>query len=311
MPIRLRNNPYRGVNAHLQSYLQSSGGLWHSYHATLIEMIRALLDSTLPPGYSADSEQSLQISALNNPALNPESPVRTITDVLISTGSLRSTESAPAPTLSSGYTPAPDVSLTLSVLDLVEGNDEDAPNAVVISAYGVDGRHYPVTRIELLSPSNKPPRHGYAVYASKRADTLKARICVVEIDLLHQSQPAIDVLPSYPDGDAHASAFTITISDPRPDLQAGQTFVYAFGVDQPVPRIHIPLQGTDYVPFDLVESYDEALRTKRSLYEQLDYSELPLAFDTYSPADQERIRTRMEAIRQSGERSETLKTDAT
>ena len=64
-PIRLKQNPYRGPNAHLLSLQQTpdrdNAGLWHSFHSDYITYSVEWLNANLPDGYSALSEQSLQI----------------------------------------------------------------------------------------------------------------------------------------------------------------------------------------------------------------------------------------------------------
>jgi hypothetical protein len=61
LAIQSSINQYTGINAHLNSYLQNAMGAWQSFHATHVVHLRDLLDEQLPPGYIADSEQSLQL----------------------------------------------------------------------------------------------------------------------------------------------------------------------------------------------------------------------------------------------------------
>ena len=56
----------------------------------------------------------------------------------------------------------------------------------------------PITRIELLSPANKPPGSHHEQYMVKRLETLKSGLRLVELDYLHESHPVIQALPSYP-----------------------------------------------------------------------------------------------------------------
>src|SRR5262249_12894430 len=60
MPIHRRENQYRGVNAHLQSYFQNKGG-WSSFHTSYITHLAAEINDYLPTAYLVDIEQSLQI----------------------------------------------------------------------------------------------------------------------------------------------------------------------------------------------------------------------------------------------------------
>lgn len=77
-----------------------------------------------------------------------------------------------------------------------------------------------VTRIELLSPSNKPGGSDFRVYAEKRVEAIQSGVPLVEIDYLHETPSPLRNLPVYP---VHAEAYlyTIVISDPRPNWQEG------------------------------------------------------------------------------------------
>jgi hypothetical protein len=60
MPIHSKTNLYPGINAHLNSFLQQEGGGWESFHAEHIIDLRRVLAQTLPRGYYAVAEKSLQ-----------------------------------------------------------------------------------------------------------------------------------------------------------------------------------------------------------------------------------------------------------
>ena len=93
-----------------------------------------------------------------------------------------------------GYVAAAEDSLQITV------DPEDALAGLVIYQSGEgDPPGRPITRIEMLSPSNKPGGSHHQVYFVKRALTLKSGIRVVEIDLLHLSPPVDAALPSYLD----------------------------------------------------------------------------------------------------------------
>ncbi|MDZ4765058.1 MAG: hypothetical protein SGI73_10955 [Chloroflexota bacterium] len=71
MPIHLRDNQYRGVNAHLHSLLQSDYDGWETFHRDHIGYLRLELERALPveSGYFVLAERSLQIrlDARDNP----------------------------------------------------------------------------------------------------------------------------------------------------------------------------------------------------------------------------------------------------
>ncbi len=60
-------NPYRGINAHLNSTLQTPGSeetgpsIWPGFHSAHVGNIMDFLNDQLPAHYVARSEQSLQV----------------------------------------------------------------------------------------------------------------------------------------------------------------------------------------------------------------------------------------------------------
>jgi hypothetical protein len=60
--LRLRDNQYRGINAHLHSYLQQHSE-WSMFHSNHVVDIQQALQALLPPetGYFVVSERSIQL----------------------------------------------------------------------------------------------------------------------------------------------------------------------------------------------------------------------------------------------------------
>ena len=110
--------------------------------------------------------------------------------------------------LPQGYFAQPEQSLQISIYD---ADDEDTPVAVLIYAGSK-----PVTRIEMLSPANKPGGSHFRDYATARDRALDAGLRLVEIDLLHERPPITTEIPSYRLGEADAYPYSILVSDPRP-----------------------------------------------------------------------------------------------
>jgi hypothetical protein len=74
-PVRSIKNQYLGINAHLHSTFQSEG-VWDSFHTAQITYLTAALKAKLlPMGYTAESQESLQIRRLGEPVARPESDV--------------------------------------------------------------------------------------------------------------------------------------------------------------------------------------------------------------------------------------------
>ena len=190
MSIHLRENQYKGVNAHLNSYLQNEpGGWWEVFHSNHLAHIRDAIDAQLPPGYYALNEKSLQVE-----------PDETI-------------------------------------------DDEDFLRSVVVYQRDSSRTIKPVTRIELLSPSNKLLSSNSHFYVTRRNETIVGGINLVEIDYLHQTSSPIRRLPSYPKREIDSYPYMILIINPHPTLNEGSTQIFGFRVDDPIPVVDIPLLG--------------------------------------------------------------------
>jgi hypothetical protein len=149
-----------------------------------------------------------------------------------------------------------------------------------------------VLRLELLSPTNKPPGDGYLQYREKRNLAIEQQIPLVEVDYLHESRCPIRGVPSYTDGQRGAHPYVIAITDPRPGV--GQSFIYGFDVDAPIPVVDLPLAGDDLLTFDFGAVYQHTFASLGYFSNRVHYAELPVAFDTYSAEDQARIRDVMQ-----------------
>ncbi len=286
MPIFLRENQYNGVNAHLHSAIQTPGGGWESFHAAHITHLTEIIDTLLPEGYYVLNEKSLQLSTFN---LETEEKgiSRTRPDLGIyqdQTGFKRHlSETASAPTL------------TLPIVKTIL--EEDPLNAVVIYRAEPARDEIPVTRIELLSPGNKPVGAHYPQYITKRNETLDSSINLVEIDYLHETRSPVWGLPSYPDHETGSFPYSIIVSNPHPSVREGRTEVYGIGIDESIPHIRVPLDANDTITVDFGTAYN--LTFSRNRYystRMVDYEQLPLRFETYAETDQQRIKARMQTV---------------
>jgi Protein of unknown function (DUF4058) len=278
-------NLYPGINPHLNSFLQKESGGWESFHAELVIQIRVILDAELPAGYLALAEKSLQISEIIQSTHS-----RTRPDVTI----YQSTPSRGTSTVAL----ASDPTATLSLLETIP--DEEYLSGVLIYQVG-EGSAFgrPVTRIEVLSPANKPAGSHYPRYVEKRIETLHSGLRLVEIDFLHETPPVIPHLASYPDGETDAHPYTIIVSDPRPEFEKGRVAVYGFGVADSIPRVRIPLAGADENIFDFGIAYHRVYESLRFIQSLVDYGELPANFGRYTEVDREWIQNYMAQIANS------------
>lgn len=274
-------NRFTGINPHLNSFLQQPDGGWETFHARHISDLASALDFALPENYYAVEEKSLQINALADPR-----PTRTVPDITVYQ-THKDTESKATSTAS-----------PTMIFPLLESFEEDEEITAVVIYRVQDGKvpGTTVTRIELLSPANKPPGTYHREYLLKRQQTLKSGLCMVEIDYLHESRPYLDILPSYPDGDDNALPYLIVISDPRPNIAQGETRVYGAHVDQPLPTIPIPLADDDRLLLDFDTIYNTTFASRRLFGMVVDYTQNPVNFNRYNADDQQRIRERLTQI---------------
>lgn len=278
-------NLYPGINAHLNSFLQQPDGGWESFHTRHIVDLQDVLDELLPSNYYAVSEKSMQIGEIGFDFGHTK---RTVPDVSIFEARSSST---PAETTGAGSTPT-------ATLPLLLEDEDDYLSAVVIYEFE-EGKlpGNPVARIELLSPSNKPPNRDSRQYHARRVVTLRSGITLVEIDYLHETRPIRDLVPSYIDQDAGSFPYMVLVSRPYPTPQEGYTRFYGFGVDDPLPVIDIPLAREDMVTVDLGRVYNQTLASVRVFRMLVDYEQEPMNLDHYHPKDQEVIRQRLAQIR--------------
>lgn len=111
---------------------------------------------------------------------------------------------------------------------------------------------------------------------------------------MKQASPILG-LKRYP-GEEGATPYTITISDPRLPAEEKPVRVYGFAVDDPIPALAVPLAGQDTIRVDFGAVYQQTFVAGR-WGDNVDYGEKPRNVQTYSPADQQRILARMEAVR--------------
>ncbi len=267
-------NPYPGVNPHLNSLLQQKNGGWHIFHTYFLTNMADWLNRIFPDYYYAAPEESLQISIYDIQTFPPQLRQSwTKPDVLISK------TDTPAIAITAANTHAPTLTLPVWVKD-----EPDNVTGVVIYT----ANEQAVTRIELLSPANKPGGSHYGQYLEKRQETLHSGLCLVEIDFLHERPPIIPLLPDYTTGDTQAFPYYVLVTDPRPTVKTGNTAFFGIGVMDRLPVIAVPLAGSDSVGLDIGAVYDTTFN-KRPFPQRVNITQPPLRFDAYSPLDKQRI----------------------
>lgn len=292
--LRTRLNQYRGVNAHMHSYAQHERDGWSNFHSTHITLMMLAIENILPPGYEVASERSLQIRDSDledgNVIIRKPQPDISIWDTGANPKSVSAATTHTSPTL------------TIPLVDtLPDLNAEEAMKAVVIRELSpTGGESKPVTRIELLSPGNKVG-DGKLVYLAKRQLTMQTGTVLIEIDYLHETSSPVAGVPDYVQRQPRSFPYVITVSDPRPTFQEGVLKIYGVRVDQILPTLEIPLSGQESIQFDFDAVYQQTVFSSRYFYNRADYSQPPVAFDTYALEDQKRILARMAAIQKAYE----------
>ncbi len=289
MPVERLKNPYKGVNAHLNSLLQTPGteenpALWHSFHTNHIGHIADFLNGVLPENYIALSEQSLQIRS-ETFEFGGRSKRRE-PDVSIYARSVSAAPQHESIAVAENVD-APEVALE----ETLQFAEEFTMSAVVIREVNIN-QHLGgiVTRLELLSPSNKPGEEGHEAYQKGRNQALFSHIPLIEIDYLHETPLPLRY--------RRERAYYIVINDPRPDVASGKAKLHGFGVNVPFPIVKIPLAGSESLTFDFGAVYHHTFECgRRGML--VDYAVLPERFETYSAEDQEQIRAVMEQARES------------
>ncbi len=294
MPLRTLNNPYRGINAHLHSLAQNpqagSPTIWTSIHAMHIGHLIDALNERLPAGYVARPEQSLQIWSEDEEGAEAGKRSPRPDAAIFPAGISEATQ-----VTASAIADAP--VLRISIRPFLE-REITIPSGVIyrLADHELVGR--PITRIELLSASNKRGGYGYRGYLDNRWGALSSGTSLIEMDYLHQTISPLPGMPSYPKHqDSHA--YTIAVTDRRPGQNPDdEMLVYIMDVDMPLPaQVTIPLAENESIPFDFEAVYQHTFSSGRWGI-HIDYEELPRNFESYSTADRERIRQVMERAKQ-------------
>jgi hypothetical protein len=296
-PVRAIKNQFRGINPHLHSLWQGVGN-WQEFHFNHISALVAVLKAKLiPMGYTAKVEDSLQIRHHRDTPKYPESDA-TVYD-LVPERALRTVQ---PPVMVAEY--ASEVALA-KLIGLEEAEESEYR---AIGVYEIVPRDNapgePVAWIELLSPTNKTLH--LTEYRKRRYKLLDAGMVFIELDYLHETSPTYRSIANYTKGEPNSSAYSIIVCDPRPLIIDGISYVYAIKVDQALPPVAIPLNGKDVLKFDFNVPYQKTFTELLYGIELVDYRQLPINFERYSPDDRARIANRMVSILEAAQRGADL-----
>jgi hypothetical protein len=143
-----------------------------------------------------------------------------------------------------------------------------------------------VTVIEVLSPTNKRPGDGRRTYEAKRQTILASATNLVEIDLLRQWPPIVQ-LP-----ELARSHYRILVS---PSVKRPQASLYAFNVQDPIPAFPLPLREDEVEPIVNLQGLLGVIYDQSGYDLVIDYGEDPIP-----PLEPEATQWLMDWLRESG-----------
>jgi hypothetical protein len=233
--------PFPGMDPYLEH-----PALWPDVHNSLIAALRDAISPLVSPRYYVALERRTYL-------LKPDDIVFIgRPDIAVAT----SQPPAPAATASASFAGVLEVDLPMT--------DEVGEDFLEIREVKTGTL---VTLMELLSPANKLHEEGREQYERKRADVLRTRTSLVEIDLLRAGEPMAVVGPQA------QSDYRILVSRGwlRPRAQ-----LYAFTLRQPIPQFPLPLLLGDEEPLVDLNTVLHELYGRARFDLRLDYDEPPV-----------------------------------
>ncbi len=140
----------------------------------------------------------------------------------------------------------------------------------------------------MLSPTNSKE-----LYIEKRKEFIQSKLVLVEIDLLHASPSPIHRVPMYPN-DEKATPYYIAMTNPNAEKL--ETALYQFGINQPMPKIRLPLLDGDSVMCDFDEVYQSTYFNGRYAM-NINYANAPTELGAYRQSDQVTILSHLATIK--------------
>ncbi|MBW4575213.1 MAG: DUF4058 family protein [Aphanothece sp. CMT-3BRIN-NPC111] len=224
-------SPFPGMNPYLEN-----PELWPEVHSRLITAIAIAIEPKLSRNYRVAIEKRTYLSD------GEESVLVGIPDI-----SVYSQRSTTTQTPSTATLPAQGESVTVTIPMPEEVGEGYLEIREVATGYVV-------TAIEVLSLKNKRGGIGRQKYEEKRTEVLSSPTHLVEIDLLRSGKP-MRILSEIPHTDYR---ILVSRSNHRPQAQ-----LYAFNVQQEIPKFLLPLRSVDKEPLVnlqslLVQVYEQA-----------------------------------------------------
>jgi hypothetical protein len=221
---------------------------WRDVHQKLVIYIGDTLQPTLPADLVTRAEERVYVQSEEYSAPRPIEP-----DVLV-----RQEYGYPAGPPASPV-PGGGVATKPYVVSLLP----DPTTEGFLQIEDVAGRV--ITVIEVLSPSNKVPGEGQALYRQKQKELIASDVSLVEIDLVRAGRSVVMVPPAHR---PRAATYCVCV---KRGAERTKGEYYPITLRQRLPIVSIPLRATDDdVRLDLQALLEQVYRNGR--YEHLDYT---------------------------------------
>lgn len=262
-------SPFPGMDPYLEK-----SPVFHELHTQLLAAIQGQLQPQIRPKYVARLERHLTEGSVWG--LEVESLHRKEPDVTI-------VEGVPTATAVTAETAV--ATPTTATLEEIDPEELELRKQRRIVIYVNERPRQAVTGIELLSPSNKQPGAvARERYLEKRSSALHGGLHWVEIDLLRGGERAPMPWPTPEDADYLTYVAQAT-------AMGWRHLLYAWALRDPLPRLAIPLLGSDAASIDLAAAFREAYE-RIAADDEADYQASPPP-PALRPADSEWIKQRL------------------
>lgn len=195
---------------------------WPNFHHRLITAIAISLGPRLRPKYRVVVEEAIYQTEGQNSLLVG------IPDVTVQKALRNSMRSAEE--LTNSVTVAQPILVDLPMPDVVRQGYLEIQDVATSEV---------VTVMEVLSPTNKRPGEGRRTYEAKRQTFLASTVNLVEIDLLRQWLPIVQL----PEQIRKHYRILVSASVNRP-----RASLYAFNLQEPIPAFPLPLREGELEP---------------------------------------------------------------
>jgi hypothetical protein len=238
----------------MDPYIEACG-LWEDFHDDLIHEIKRALAQVVPPRYVVRTGERSYVVLIDSEGKerHPFLPDVRVDEARSSSPTRKLPVGTAVAELAPALQPVP-------MRPFIE--EEFRENFVEIS--DVDNGNRLVTRVEVLSPSNKAPgTEGWNLYQRKRQGLLLGEANLVEIDLLRggQRMPMLDPWPSSP--------YTLLMSRPR---IIPRCLVWPALFQFPLPELPVPLLKPDADVVVKLQPMVDAIYVRSGYDRSIDYN---------------------------------------